>query len=183
MVVECGSNIGVSILFFKSLWPDANITGIEDCPDTFALPKKNVIKLPGGTLINKAIIDRHQVVRFYSSEISVLGSSNPLRGGGESHSVEASPMSEFIAGYVDLLNVDIEGSEIAAFAELEASGKMPLIRQMFIEYHHHLPGETNRLSTFWGRLERCGFDYDLRAALPKCSGDFQDIVIGATRRD
>src|SRR5438552_957163 len=89
----------------------------------------------------------------------------------------------FIDDSIDLLKTDIEGSEIDAFAELEASGKMPLIRQMFIEYHHHLPGEMPGLSSFLGRLERCGFDYELAACLPSRSGSFQDIFIRAKRND
>jgi hypothetical protein len=79
------------------------------------------------------------------------------------------------------LKIDVEGSEIVAFAELEASGKMALIRRMFIEYHHHLPNETNRLSTFLDRLERSGFDYELAASMPRGSGDFQDVLIRAKR--
>lgn len=97
--------------------------------------------------------------------------------------MEAVPLSGFITGFVDLLKIDIEGSEIAVFGELEASGKMPLIRRMFIEYHHHLPGEGQRLSSFLDRLERCGFDYELAASLPKRSGNFQDVVIRAKRNE
>jgi hypothetical protein len=96
--------------------------------------------------------------------------------------VEVAPLSEFISGPVDLLKVDIEGSEVAAFAELEASGKMPLIRQIFIEYHH-LPGETSSLASFLDRLERHGFTYELEATLPNRSADFQDVLIRAKRTE
>lgn len=181
-VVDCGCHIGMSILLFKNLWPDASITGIEASPETFALLKQNVKDRPGVTVINKAISDRHGVIPLYSGYNSVLASANSLRGGGKPNSVEAAPLSEFITGSVDLLKVDIEGSEEDAFAELEASGKMPLISQMFIEYHHHLVGEAHRLSTFLDRLERCGFDYELAAALPKRYGGFQDVLIRAKRK-
>src|SRR5450631_739528 len=46
-IVDCGSNIGMSILLFKSLWPHSNITGIEASPETFAFLKENVKDLHG----------------------------------------------------------------------------------------------------------------------------------------
>ena len=181
-ILDCGSNIGMSILFFKSLWANARITGVEASPGTFALLQENVKKLPDVSLLNVAVSDRHGRLPFYSSSPnSLTGSSIALRGKGEATLVEAIPMSDLITGPLDLLKMDIEGSEIAAFSELETSGKMHLIREMFIEYHHHLPGEANSLASFLDRLVRCGFDYEIAAEFPAAYGDFQDVLIWARR--
>ena len=182
-ILDCGSNIGMSILYFKSCWPDAKITGVEASPSTFALLQKNVGGLADVTLINKAAGDKDEIVVFYTIPGLGVSSTNPSRGVGEEIRVQAAPLSRFIHGPLDLLKIDIEGSEIAAFAELEASGKMPFIRFMFIEYHHHLSGEHHALSCFLNRLERCGFDYETAALMPKQLGKFQDIVIRAWRRN
>ena len=32
LILDCGSNIGMAILFFKSLYPDAEITAFEPAP-------------------------------------------------------------------------------------------------------------------------------------------------------
>ncbi len=178
-ILDCGSNIGMSIVYFKSLWPHARITGVEASPGTFALLQENVAGLKDVRILNKAVSDREGSIPFYTSPGLGVSSTNPLRGASEEVLVEAMPLSRLIEGEIDLLKIDIEGSEIAAFEELEASGKMPLIRFMFIEYHHHLPGESHALSTFLSRLERCGFNYETAAALPKRVGNFQDIVIRA----
>jgi len=182
-IVDCGSNIGMSILAFKNSWPQSTILGIEASPETYAVLVENVKDLAGVTVVNKVISDRHGTVPFYTGPNPLLGSTNMRRAGGKESLVEGAPLSDFITGPVDLLKVDIEGSELVAFAELEASGKMPLIRQMFIEYHHHLPGETCRLSIFLDRLERCGFDYDLGAPMPERPGDCQNVMIRATRME
>lgn len=184
-ILDCGSNIGMSILYFKSCWPDAKITGIEASPGTFALLKENVGGLHEVTLVNKAVSDRDGTISFYTVPGLGVSSTNPMRGWKASDEtlVEAAPLSHFIQGPLDLLKIDIEGSEIAAFEELEASGKMPLIRFMFIEYHHHLPGEDHSLSSFLNRLERCGFDYETAAFMPRQTGGFQDIVIRARQRN
>ncbi len=182
-ILDCGSNIGMSILYFKSCWPDAKILGVEASPGTFALLKENARGLKDVMLVNKAVADRSGMIPFYTVPGLGVSSTNPMRGSGKETIVEAAPLSYFIDGPLDLLKIDIEGSETAAFEELEASGKMPLISFMFIEYHHHLPGEDHGLSSFLSRLERCGFDYETASFMPKAAGGFQDIVIRAWRRN
>jgi FkbM family methyltransferase len=180
-ILDCGSNIGMSILYFKSCWPDAKITGVEASPYTFALLKENTAGLKDVLLINKAVGDKGGMISFYTVPGLGVSSTNPMRGGGIETTVETAPLSYFIDGPLDLLKIDIEGSETAAFEELEASGKMPLIGFMFIEYHHHLPDENHGLSSFLSRLERCGFDYETASFMPKSAGGFQDIIIRAWR--
>ena len=180
-ILDLGSNIGMSIVLFKSLWPTCKILGVEASPEIFAMLQQNVLGFSDVTVLNLAVSNRHGQITFYSSAASLMGSTNTRRGGSEESSVEAVPISKLITGPVDLLKIDIEGSEIAAFAELEASGKMPLIGQMFIEYHHHISGETDSLAAFLQRLDRCGFAYEVAAALPDSFGSMQDVLIRAKR--
>jgi hypothetical protein len=42
VVIDCGSNIGISILFFKKLRPQAKIIGFEPDKKTFELLSRNV---------------------------------------------------------------------------------------------------------------------------------------------
>src|SRR2546422_9257239 len=42
MIVDCGSNIGLSILFFKNLYPRATVIGFEPSPLTYPLLRQNV---------------------------------------------------------------------------------------------------------------------------------------------
>jgi FkbM family methyltransferase len=180
-VLDLGSNIGMSILLFKSLWPECSVVGVEASPDSFAILEQNVRGLSSVAVMNRAVSDQSGEVTFYSVPGSLVGSTNKLRGRGDATLVKAVPLSEFITGPLDLLKIDIEGSEITAFAELEASEKMPLISQMIVEYHHHNPGEWHSLAGFLARLERCGFSYELGSALPPKYGQMQDVVIRARR--
>lgn len=180
-IVDLGSNIGMSILFFKSLWPNSRILGVEASPEIFAYLEENVRGLPDVSVVNRAVSDHAGQITFYSTSDSLMGSTNPLRGGGTGTVVETMPMSGFIAGPVDLLKIDVEGSEMAAFAELEASNKLTLIERMLIEYHHHLPSENHSLAAFLERLERSGFRYELGALMPEVRNDMQDILIRAWR--
>ncbi len=181
-ILDLGSNIGMSILLFKSLWPRCKVFGVEASPEIFTMLQQNVQGLADVTVVNRAVSDRPGEIAFYSEPGSLMGSTNKLRGGAEGKVVQAVPISEFITAPLDLLKIDIEGSEIAAFVELEASGKIQMIRQMYIEYHYHLPGNSSSLAAFLERLERCGFDYELSAVMPDQCGDQQDILIRAKRK-
>jgi hypothetical protein len=143
--------------------------------------KENVRALEDVTVINKAIGAQRGMVPFYSGANPLIGSTKALRAGGAATVVEVTPLSEFIRSSVDLLKVDVEGAESDVLAELEASGKLSLVREMFVEYHHHISGELPGLASFLGRLERCGFDYELDAKRPRRFGQPQDILIRATR--
>lgn len=182
-ILDCGSNIGMSILYFKSCWPGVKITGVEASPSTFVFLKENVGTLENVTVINRAVSDKRGTIPFFTVPGSGLSSINPLRAMGNEVAVETIPLSDFINGPLDLLKIDIEGAEIAAFKELEASGKLSMVRQMFIEYHHHLPGEDHAFSSFLSLLERGNFDYEIAACMPKRSTDFQDVVIRAWRKE
>jgi FkbM family methyltransferase len=180
-ILDLGSNIGMSILLFKTLWPTCSIYGVEASPDIFAFLQKNVQGLSGVQVANHAVSDSAGEITFYSQPGSLIGSTNSIRGGSEGKVVQAVPISELVLGPVGLLKIDIEGSEITAFAELEKSGKFPLIQQMYIEYHHHIPGDRFSLAAFLERLERWGYTYEVAARWPERYGDMQDIAIRAKR--
>jgi FkbM family methyltransferase len=181
-ILDCGSNIGMSIMFFKSIWPNSQIVGVEASPHVFKLLEKNVQDISNVTVLNVAVGDHHGEIPFYSStQDSLVGSINPLRGAAEAVNVRSIPISDLIDGPLDLLKIDIEGSEADAFSDLESSGKIRLIREMLIEYHHHLPEQKCDFISFLERLVRCGFDYEIAAEMPRRSGGFQDIMIRATR--
>ena len=57
---------------------------------------------------------------------------------GDEIIVPSRALSSVITREVDLLKMDIEGAETAVILELAASGKLKLIKQIHLEYHHHI---------------------------------------------
>ncbi len=102
---------------------------------------------------------------------------------GREISVKAGLLSEYIDGPVDLLKLDIEGSEFDVMQELAARGKIAHIARMIIEYHHRIGNESSRLASFLELLEDAGFEYYIDARLDPLAteSDFQNIHIGAHR--
>ena len=67
-IVDCGANLGMSIVFFKRLYPECKILAFEPDPETFSLLKGNVEAngFEDVTLVNKAVSSAEGVIEFYS---------------------------------------------------------------------------------------------------------------------
>src|SRR6266480_4789441 len=55
VILDIGSNIGTSILFFRERFPTAKIYGFEPHPETFRILEKNVAGLPSIEVFNYAL--------------------------------------------------------------------------------------------------------------------------------
>lgn len=189
-IIDCGSNIGMSILFFKKLYPGARVVGFEPDLDTYGRLEENIRlnNLQQVTVHNRAVSDRDGRITFYtdpdpsgSLETSILGE----RTSGRKHEVEAVRLSQFITEEVDLLKMDIEGAENLVMRELAAADKLTRIREMFIEYHHHfLDKDNDTLSEILQILEEHGFGYQIYSnyRIPFVRELLQNFVIYAYRK-
>jgi FkbM family methyltransferase len=190
VIIDCGSNIGVSILYFKAQYPRARIIGFEPNPDQFKVLEKNITanQLTDVTLFRKAVCDKNGTIDFFINEDSPgsLNTSLIKRGTDiPKISVETSLLSDHITESVDLLKLDIEGAEESVLRDLEAHGKLRNIRQVICEYHHHIEKGVDRLSITLGILERAGFGYQLLATSGHHPSfdSYQDILIYAFNRN
>jgi FkbM family methyltransferase len=187
VILDCGSNIGLSILYFKQRYPEARITAFEPDPTTFALLKDNVRsnRLKDVTLVEKALADSGGYLTFFVRADESLASSIYSDLGGHPVEVEKVRLSDYIDGPIDFLKMDVEGAEGLILDDLTESGKIDLIKRMIIEYHHHLFDETESLSDFLGQLENAGFDYQLsaRPRLPFLRDTPEFIMIFAYRKE
>src|SRR5262249_32185240 len=144
LIFDCGSNIGMSILFFKKLYPNARIVAFEPDPFTFEILRRNI------TQNQLSHVDLHQIAltsrggeielfRDASTDRSSLTMSIlPQRHNGPSIVVPARRLSEFISSDIDLLKIDIEGAEREVLNELATSGKLRNVKRLHLEYHHHI---------------------------------------------
>lgn len=190
-VLDCGSNIGLAVLYFKSLYPNCRVIAFEPDQATFGMLKQNVSRngLTDVTLVNKALYDAKGTVTFYVSPDQPGQLVQSTRKESLAHSkaelVETELLSEHIEGTVDFLKMDIEGAEEKVMKDLLETGKLSSVREMVIEYHHHITQDEDRLGTFLGMMEGCKFGYQIKAPLmpPFKRGEFQGMLIYAYRND
>ena len=188
LILSCGSNIGLEVIYFKWLYPKATIICFEPDLTTFRLLQKNIKEnnLDKVYLYNKALSDRSEKISFYIDNshpgwltMSTIKSRMPK----DKIIIQAEPLSKYInKKVVDFLAMDIEGSEGKVFEELKKSKKISLIKKMLIEYHHNI--NKAKLSDFLRILEINGFDYRLSSVSESLNKEntCQDILIYAQNR-
>ncbi len=186
-IIDCGANIGMSVLYFKMLYPAAEILAFEPDPDAFASLSWNTGEgngFSGVSVRNEALAGNAGRVSLYSSLSGpgdLSASFIESRAGGPARTVNAVRLSDFIDRPVQLLKMDIEGAETEVLKELKDSGKLALVSRLLLEYHHHIDRNADSFSGILALLESCGFGYQLSASLerPLRGGRFQDILVHA----
>jgi FkbM family methyltransferase len=185
-IIDCGSNIGMSILYFKTLYPESAIIGFEPAPDNFRILTENIRqnRLKDVVLVNKAVGGEEGKMKFYGDD-SLTASLVASRAAGQRVTeVDVVRLSGYIDRPVDFLKLDIEGAEPVVLEDLAKTSKLQMIRQMTIEYHHHITPEEDSLSGFLKVLEDNKFGYQIQAAPdpPHSKKIFQDVMIYAYRK-
>lgn len=191
VIVDAGSNIGMSILFFKALHPDAVITGFEPGA-AFEKLAENVARnrLRDVVVYPFALGDNDGDVAFFEDPDrldSLTMSTVASRMNKAQRQVRQVRLSPYINQRVDLLKMDIEGAEQSVLDELVQSGAIGRVQQMIIEYHHHIDLSSDEFSRFLRTLETSGFGYHLTATTPSevrgaRAPAFQDVLIHAYRK-
>ncbi len=157
-IIDCGSNIGLSVIYFKHLYPNSKIIAFEPDKLLYNILQRNITvnKSSNVTTYQKAI----------SHKIGFLGFQSDGADGGRvsqnqrSHQVEAVVLSDFIDKKVDLLKIDIEGNELKVLQT--CSEKLHLVKYLFLEYHS-FKDKDQQLGFILRLLEDCGFRYWLNS--------------------
>lgn len=156
VIVDCGANHGTSVVYFKSLYPGAQITAVESDPKIFAHLAWNIGErgFSGVTLVNKAVSNATQPVRFFH-EGADAGRTHFLDGAKGTFEVAPVALDSLLGDRVDFLKMDIEGGETEAICAAE---KLANVRQIFIEYHS-FAGAEQTLAALLQKLTAAGFRY------------------------
>jgi FkbM family methyltransferase len=158
LILDCGSNIGMSILYLKKLYPKSKIIAFEPDKDTFAILQSNVHDncLTGITLFNNALSDREgKISFFYDGKNKGSPKMTAMSDGSlkDKVTVDSVLLSKHVESKVDFMKMDIEGSEDAVVAELLKKDKLKLIGKAIFEYHR-----IEKISSFLEILKKGGFN-------------------------
>jgi FkbM family methyltransferase len=137
-IVDLGSNIGVTAMFWAQRYPKARMVLVEPDPDNFKLLERNTAAFKDRCqLFNVAVSNRRGVTSFFHSEREY---GHSLVKGDDSVSetvVRTLTVSDLIeeAGFprVDLLKMDIEGGETIVMPTIASWKYAP--RYLIAELH------------------------------------------------
>jgi FkbM family methyltransferase len=156
VIIDGGSNIGVSILYFKRLYPNVRIIGFEPDPAIFRMLSENIErnKLKEVEVFEFGLGEKEGTTTFLADN----SASGQFGEGENSITVRVTTLSKYIDGPIDFLKLNIEGQELPVLRELEASGKLGYVRELVFEYHGWA-GQEQRLGELLSLLDRNGFRY------------------------
>lgn len=163
VILDCGANIGLSVLYFNKIYPQAYITAVEADPTIFDYLKAN-IKSAGlekkTTLMQKAVHHKNGEALFLheGADAGRLVMKFDTKTNGKK--VQCVTLDELIVQQVDFLKVDIEGAETDVILKCK---KLNLVRNLFVEYHSFLNSEQ-RLHQLLEKLAESGFRYYISTA-------------------
>ena len=145
VIIDAGANVGYCTVFFNTVFPDAKIIAIEPDVDNFSVllkntefnNLKNVICLQAGlwsSLTNLKIIRDYADYREWAIRVEGCDEETGLKG----ISFE-SLFSEYNIEDIDLLKIDIEGSERYLFDDaLKVENFLKRTKVIAIEIHDEL---------------------------------------------
>lgn len=162
LIVDCGANIGLSVVYFKQLYPGARIVALEPDPVIFRVLRSNI------EAFGYADVTLHEEAAWTcETELDFRcegGAGGGLRGTAEAGrrvTVKTRRLRDLLDRHVDFLKIDVEGAETPIV--VDCSGRLDRVDHLFVEYHS-LVEEPQTLHVILEVLHAAGYRYRIRNA-------------------
>jgi FkbM family methyltransferase len=162
-VVDLGSNIGMTVRRWQTLWPAAHVVAVEPDPANLALARRNVASGSDQPpiFLQVCAAGHPRVVHLDRSTVEY---SYEMREGAEgAESIDALTVPQIceragITGTIDLLKCDIEGAEEELFAE--CAPWIGRVRYLAVEVHEPYTREKlmDALQKAGAKLKWAGYE-------------------------
>lgn len=162
-ILDCGSNIGISVIFFKKRYPNAKIIAFEPDGEIFELLQGNIksFGFENVELINKAVWNKTEEVYFYHEGALAGSLTTDYSYKNTKTKVLAVDLLSYLKEPIDFLKIDIEGAEFTVLEHIKSH--LFHVKNLFIEYHSdkRINQELHHLLTI---ISEAGFRYYLKEA-------------------
>lgn len=158
LIYDCGANIGISVLYFKTLFPNSKIKAFEADEKICAILRENTQNLSDVEIFHNAVWINDEELTF-SSEGADGGSL--INDFDCKQTVKAIRLKEILETEqeIDFLKIDIEGSEFEVI--LDCKEELKKVNNIFLEYHS-IVGIEQSLGEILTVLTHAGFRYHIQ---------------------
>lgn len=133
LIIDCGSNIGLSIIYFKKQMPNAKIIGFEPDNEIFKMLEININQF------GFKDVELHQKAVWINNDPLFFKLNGNLSGhisneiDDNTIPIETQRLKDLLNQNVDFLKIDIEGAEYEIVKDCEENLKN--VKNIFVEYH------------------------------------------------
>jgi FkbM family methyltransferase len=172
-IIDCGSYIGTSILYFKVNYPNAIVTGFEPDETNYSLIKSNLEawNFSNTTVINAAIWINNETISFNSKGSMASRIETVINEEANKKVVKCVRLRDLLNEEIDFLKVDIEGAEHAVLKD--CSDSLSKVKNLFVEYHGTY-NEMYKLNEILDILVQNKFKYYIKEGSPVYAKPFWD---------
>ena len=186
VIIDCGANIGISVLYFKSLYPHAIVHCFEPYSKAVEYLKRNIEE---NDLQNVFVYREAVSARDGEIKLNIPADANMLnptvliaKDSTVSEIVKSVKLSSFVNSIkedIDLIKLDVEGAEYEIIEDLHNSGLLATgkVRMFIIEYHDSVFKDALRLKRFIGMLSDNNYNVLHQQLYP--SKPHSDVLIKA----
>ncbi len=182
-IIDCGSNIGLSIYYFKRNNPAARIIAFEPDPILYKQSVDNIkaLKIDDNVeLINRAVWITDGEISFFAE--GTLGGAiiEETQISKEVIKLPCVNLNNYLDGKIDFLKVDIEGAELQVLENCQE--KLKNVAYMFVEYHGFINKEQ-RLAELLNIISDAGFRYYIKESFENLVHPFVEKIPKKTNYD
>lgn len=155
VIVDCGGNVGFTVLRFKQLYPESRVTVYEADPAICCVLKENVrtLGLTGVEVVCAGVWHSDGEFGF----VTEGGDGGRLAQEGNVR-VPTLRLADRLKDPVDLLKLDIEGGEWEVLADLCDSGALDRVNHLIVEFHGRR-GNRHAFGRLLCQIAEAGFDF------------------------
>jgi FkbM family methyltransferase len=160
-IIDCGASVGLSVCYFKHIYPKSDVVAFEPDPHVFEVLKRNCTSWGAHDvrLIPKAVWIREAMVAFRGHG-KASGRIDETATGDDVPLVATCRLRDYLTQRVDLLRLDIEGAEVDVL--LDCADLLGQVQNLAVDYHSIFK-RPQRLAELVGLLTRAGFRMHFRA--------------------
>jgi FkbM family methyltransferase len=177
VIIDCGANIGLSVLYFKQLYPQALVDAYEPDEQNFDILSRNCNAngLQTVYLHKAAVWIKNGTISFEATEseashVSEQDHANVVQ-------VPSVRLANALQKYprIDFLKIDIEGAEWQVVQDIAT--ELHRVENFFLEYHGKA-AETYKLNDIMGILKSSGFSVYIKNAADNLTHPFVEKTTG-----
>lgn len=156
VIFDCGTNVGMSVLYFKEIHPGARIVAFEAEPEIINVLGSNLQQnnITDIEVIPKAVWKDYEGVWFGSESAD----SSSIYSKAEKKKIPSVRLKDYLEKekQIDFLKIDIEGAETEVLDDCRNS--LSNVRNLFVEFHSYI-GNTQGLADIIRIFEENSFRY------------------------